>query len=165
MAKSKNEQLSNLGKNSSVRGALIREVKSGQTGSDIAAEVVLVMANEIGRMRAKLETPTRPPARYDYEARDASECYATLILLAGKLGVEHALRQVLNEPYPETGERVISPPDEIANNPEAVAIQLAILSAVDQQGTSAEMPGRGKPLMVFGGGSGIDSALDDFEDI
>lgn len=160
------EQLRDLGSaGHEASGALIRAVRKTYEGPIIAAEVVLAMANQIGKEQVRADSPSDEGFRDRDIKQSAVERIRSLHELAGRLGLSEVLDIILEQPIPDEGGRVIKPPQEIATDPESVAVQLAILGAVDQVDASAEMPQRGKLLSVYSGGSGIDSALDDFEDV
>lgn len=147
-----------------LRGGIISGVRRSHEFTDAAAEVVLAMANQIGDYRVRSDTAYDGALRDHGAMAEYLERERAIYDLAGRLGLDFALRTVVHEPVVEGG-REITPPEDMAEDPLKVAVQLAILTEVDEASASASMPGRRKLLTVHTGGTGIDSALDDFDDL
>jgi len=112
-------------------GALLKAAKDSKGGSEIAADVVIAMANQIGE-----ELLLKERAMSTSDVRETRIGMAAIHELAGKLGLKQALDALIEQPTLEAGERTIIPTDDNAQDPEAIEVQLAILRAVD--GTDAQ---------------------------
>lgn len=127
MADSKREQLMGLGgPDHEATGALIRAAQNSEVGVEIAAGIVIAMANSIGEELLLKERAMRMS-----DARETRVAMAAIHELAGKLGLKQALDTLIEQPLPGEAERTIITADDTAQDPEAIAVQLAILRAVD----------------------------------
>jgi hypothetical protein len=144
-----------------VKGALLRAVSRNDDGSLAAADVALAIVNEIGFQEVIAADAVEKDNHYE---RDLAEGrIQSLWRVAGRLGIDFPVRVIHDRPIMAPGGRTVEIPQHIAQNPEAVAAQLAIISTVDQDWVVGIFPGEErKTLSIDGGYADITSALKHF---